>query len=970
LRSSYEPELTCLVESLRRSDRRDAHHVWRTLTVAERAAALWAIASERFGDDNAAQDEWRILLRHLAISTNNGFRPSTIRAWSLEQLCAHVARLGALRSVAVIEKVVLEHHHRERISMVQAPLLDRLGVAHRNGVAEGDELESISSRTHDEICSAALDCWRSSQTRDMALYLLALATFYPERWSSLHGILPTVGDELAGIVNSTKPGAEAQQGASRPRREQPADSAHAMFVSENSSHEAPEVDGPIVDARPTVRHDDEGAGDDDDSEDELSESAVVATGRRDVSSEEAVLSPLDEEIIRRIADGLQGILGAPDEATLDRIINELLQLNASRHQSFYHAGFHDAVRERSVRLALPAQNVHRWRWYFAGYIAGLARHGNHNAIVNVFVERDEVRALGDTGRGPSRYAAVHVAKSLVTAGRLAELVTFASPSSIAAIPALAELVLDVGTGLQREQRMADASPVFERLLSAESKQNVLASSFWATVKRRHAHCLRAEGKLEAARRLLEEALNDADEVEQAMVTVDLGLIDAGFGRLAELRLPTTFDAASEMATALDRGEERFRSAEALGVSTSSHAHYVLGMRSLLRRKYAEAEQLLALAVSQFDLERARYEPAQLLRRAHLHVAIARCANIDSDASRLDQAVRDIAEGLSDRRDVPDAFAEEVIAGLSLRDDVSADPLVERLLSGKRDALLDALRGDEKARRSAAVADALASRFRAAHRSQRQRMEDGVSLVRMLLLQGRYDDAAAQLDEIEELSIRSVEGKQFLSLLESDGDSLSSVWEPEEISGVRVRVLESMQRFDEAAELLKSSFWRSLARADEQGRLDACDCLDSLSGYRCVDAPELARLRARLAPAAPDVSLSSGPPRPMRVLVVGGNEVQERYDASIIEHYRSSAPWVSIGFMHTGWSSNWGEKVDEFSRRVESTDAVVLIYLMRTEFGRAVRKRMNGTPWRGCGGKGRESIQRAIDAAIVAAYGSP
>ena len=245
------------------------------------------------------------------------------------------------------------------------------------------------------------------------------------------------------------------------------------------------------------------------------------------------------------------------------------------------------------------------------------------------------------------------------------------------------------------------------------------------------------------------------------------------------------------------------------------------------------------------------------------------------------------------------------------------------------------------------------------------MADGVLLVEMLLLQGRDDECIPVLDHLEDMAVRSGEGEQFLRFLECAGDRLTSVWETVEIADARVRVLESLRRYDEAAQELKRAFARALARNDAQGRLDAADIVDTLAGYGCASDQEIAGMRARLERIDTVMHVPATRPKPVRILVVGGNEVQAQYDQAIREHYRTNAPWVTVDFMHTGWSSNWGEKVEEFKRRVAPADGVVLIYLMRTEFGRAIRKLMKETPWRGCGGKGRESIERAINQAIGA-----
>jgi tetratricopeptide (TPR) repeat protein len=946
VREDTHAALRVLADLLVHGTHLEPRHVWRVLTVEEREAALRKVVVDRSPDPDV-RAHWHKFLVKLTLDTSTGFRPSTIRSWTTEQLVSHVARLTTSAITALVEPVVLEHHSPELLELVQAPLLDRLRITHVSGVVEGDALEGLAAHSDDSICTAALDAWRAARTRDMALYLMALAVVIPRKWGVLRAILPTVGEELmladdAGVAPSLV-----------------VDDAEAAGVEADDAQDAAGVDD--LDDGDVGNEETDEAGD---------TSLTPPPSRvRAMQSETALLSPLDEELILRIAASLQDVVGSPSEERVDTIIDELIRLNATRHQTFYLRGFHDAVRRRADRTVLPAQNPSRWRWYMAGYVSGLARLQDQESIVALWERRPEARTLGDTGQGPSQYGVLHVVRALQARERFADAVAFCSPEAVARNRALAEIVLDIGTGLQRQQRLSDASPVFERLLLTEAITNRMAPNFWATVKRRHAHCLRSEGKLEAAQRLLEEALEEAEAGERAMITVDLGLIKAGFGRLADLRLPSSFESATATACLLDRGDDRFREAEALGVSTSSHAHYVLGMRELLRRRYPEAEQLLSLAVSQFDLERERYEPAQLLRRAHLHAAIARCANTESDASRLDQAMRDISAGIDDPQDVPDIFVEEVITGLLLREDVHADALVEHLLTAKRDPLLDGLCRDRRARHSAAVADALGKRLRRAHRTERQRMVDGIALVEMLLLQGRQDECNRVLDEIEEMAVLTAEGDLFLQFLERAGDQLTSVWESVQVADARVRVLESMGRYDEAAQELRRAFARARARDDAQGRLDAEDILDVLAGYGCASEQELTGMRSRLLRAAPVMRAPPTLHRPIHILVVGGNEVQAQYDEAIIAHYRSTAAWVTVEFMHTGWSSNWGEKVEEFKRRVVRADGVVLIYLMRTEFGRSIRKHMNNRPWRGCGGKGRDSIQRAIDQAVDAVHAS-
>ena len=970
-------ETARLLKALRKSGEVQKAALWTMLTPAERERALriHALADPEHRRDRAKE------LGSLLYREKRGFRPATVMGWSAEQLCAEVAKLPRLDAPGLIESVVLKHHD-DKLATLQAPFLDRLTIEHVGGIVEDGALDELHGREGDEVCQAALDVWREIRTRDMALYLLALPILYSHRWQSLRVILPTIADELELRYSSL---IEPALTLVRDGTASPASNADTLGVDREDSTAL--IDAADADDEWLDDVDEDAADVDEDAADVDEDAADVADDAADVADDAAeddkaadttapvpaarsnpntaALSPLDEQIILRIADSLQRVVGAPDEATLDAIIDELVRLNGSRHQSFYHLGFHDAVRGRPARGIITAQNATRWRWYLAGYVAGLARLSDWLGIAALYDQREEVRSLGDNGVGPSRYAAQHITRALIEEKRPTDAVAFVSPTLIERNPQVGIDLLGAGTALLREQRLEVAAPIFELLLRAARPGVGSQSSMWATVKRRYAHCLRAEDKLEAARGLLEEALDEGDTAEKAMVLVDLGLIDAGFGRLADLRLPENAESACETARRLERGLSQFNAAERLDVHTSSHARYVLGMKALLERDYPRAETYLAFAVSAFDLERDRYAPAGLLARAHLHLAVARCANLESDPQRLAGAVADIDAGLIDVADLPDYFAEELIAALSLRAGAEVGRLIEALIRRGRESLLDALRYESSARKSVAVADMLASRFRRVGREFPDRIEDGCALVEMLLLQGRHDEASGALDELERLTLQHTSTDRFLNLLAQEKE-LSAVWEPKEIVNARVRFLEGMGRYHEASEILIAHFHRAVARNDEHSALEADDILETLGGYTCCESLNLPSLRQRLERSGVVLApLPVAPTRPIKILVVGGNETQASYDADLRAYYRTNAPWLTVEFLHSGWSSNWGDKVDEFQRRLACQDGVVLIYLMRTEFGRAVRKRMGSIPWRACTGKGKNSIRRAIDAAAAA-----
>lgn len=59
--------------------------------------------------------------------------------------------------------------------------------------------------------------------------------------------------------------------------------------------------------------------------------------------------------------------------------------------------------------------------------------------------------------------------------------------------------------------------------------------------------------------------------------------------------------------------------------------------------------------------------------------------------------------------------------------------------------------------------------------------------------------------------------------------------------------------------------------------------------------------------------------------------------------------VQVKFIHSGWAGDQSDNVEEFRRLLPWADGVVLMHLMRTNFGRNIRRLCGSTPWRGVEG---------------------
>lgn len=103
---------------------------------------------------------------------------------------------------------------------------------------------------------------------------------------------------------------------------------------------------------------------------------------------------------------------------------------------------------------------------------------------------------------------------------------------------------------------------------------------------------------------------------------------------------------------------------------------------------------------------------------------------------------------------------------------------------------------------------------------------------------------------------------------------------------------------------------------------------------------------------------------MKILFVGGNEVQARYDASIREELGKRWPGLELTFEHTGWSANWGRDVDHLVRQANHCDAIVIMRMIRTILGRTLREKV-ARPWVACTGTGRGIMLQSIrEAALI------
>jgi tetratricopeptide (TPR) repeat protein len=672
---------------------------------------------------------------------------------------------------------------------------------------------------------------------------------------------------------------------------------------------------------------------------------------------------LDLRLTRIIVDAVADIVGAPSRDEVDDMLEELQKLSSSRHQTFFHCGFRDALFDRDPATELAAENAPRRRWYFSGYIAGVARSAKFGAIGQLFDNRPRVREIFDVADGASASAGWLIFRALCEQSRYPEAAALARREVVAISREFRQELLLTATDLIRQTRATDARVILDKLwLARPNEPDDDDSNFWLSVRRRRALCLRQLGESEEARLVLEELAKDPDLATRAVALTDLGLIRAGVRRLGELTLPKEKAERSTFVESLERGEEFFLKAIESPHFQPAHAQFALGVLAFLREVYSEAVKRIDSALSFFAQSPDVYRRDGTLPLAELYLGIALCQSME-DAGRLARASELIQSGLSGGSRVPHWLIRSTIDTLSLgRADLVDAPATALLASD--DSALDELVESAAGNSAIAITSALFARAALVTRPAPKRVVDYQRVLPALLRGGSIDRAADGLAYLEEQAVAGMHTKEILEFLQAP-DNYSPAWSHERAKEARARILESEGRFVEAADLLERLVYQFLSQ-DEEYALDRAELIvGHLEEYGADFSPlaELLALRVDGKRIATDISEEDLDALPrdldLRILVVGGNELQSRMDQGIIERVHEKFRKVEVEFLHTGWKGNWVRYAEEFDRRVGRVDGVVMLSLMRTNLGITVRQNCP-VPWRGCRGRGRGEISQAIE----------
>jgi len=852
-----------------------------------------------------------------------GFRPETLRSWSDDRLAREVVRRGL--EMSLDESSLLQIHYNETEPGIQEAFLEATGVPHEGSTILDDD-------TPPPYADAAT-------VMDAALALVR--QFGPDGIHYLECLQEYAADAWPGIASAVEAArAILEPGAPVAEEEAAVESGAESGVVDDPSGETGEP-APLCLVPP-------GAGE---------------------------LHVLDDVVTTSLINSAKGVDGAIPHEAARRLVAELVQVNGQRHQSWYAAGLYRALlSDDGIEPGHGELDVAR-HWFLAGQIVGLMRRNEVDAVVRLFDSDPLCQRLGDDGLGPSHEAAPFIFTALWQAERFADAMAFLTPRAIANSSGIALLVLDRATGLLALHDWENARPAFDLLSDGIERARTHGSDRFAgirlDVERRQAHCRRLAGDFQAAMTILQPLVDDEDTDPEigSMMLVDLALMDAGFRELAEVRLPADRNDAEAMARRLDGVEGRLEQAVHLDPDGAAHARYLLGFRALLREHGHAALNELEHAVSAFRARPQIYNRQGLLAQAELHEAIAICLDAGKGADRTRAAAERLTRSTTEELRIPDWLLEPVLTGVAMADVRAATRMAEKLLETRGPEVVTTLMPLAGELRPVAVA--VARRILEGARSPGWRVSTARQVIPALLRHEELDLADELLTFVLEQAMRGVGRDEVLALL-ADRDPLLVLREPEDLLLAEAEIRLAAGDTGGAVGLFHQLAQQALASRDPWDRAEASAVIERLE--EVGEADDISRsLRERLdrVEAHLEEPLVPHVPTPVRILVVGGNEVQARYEESIHELLRNESPHLTVEFTATGWNSNWGTIAEDVIRRLEHADGLVLHYFVRTMFGRRVRKAAGGKPWRSVGGHGRDGILRGIYAcaeAVVARRG--
>lgn len=689
---------------------------------------------------------------------------------------------------------------------------------------------------------------------------------------------------------------------------------------------------------------------------------------------------LDRVVIRAIVATEHAEFGALSREAVERLVETVLALNTSRFQSYFYVGYLEALRRRPCKIPDSAGNAARRAWYLSGYFTGARRAlavGEFLQSVATMTDADREALRDPVETGAMHRLAPIVVRAAIECGEVEvaeSWIRWSGPCDEPSLRQAAQFALRESSGdADLDARLA--TTIFHAFACRRGIEEIheicedeaqLLQSFVgitrdsgspgsaADVLEITAHSWgRHAPALELARFLTSERLcTAASLVPSDRVGLDhLALrIEAAIAA-GRIRDDVTLAVVGRLARACSDGiAERRSGADGAVMDLLRDAAEV---RGALRVRLGGSARHLSVRIEEFDraisvlssllvlvagiedsaessvatleawLEAGGALPPESLQVALEHAALLSCRNLPK---LFVQVAR--------------RYGRKVLERSALTD-VASNPESHPALLG--------LLGDEGVRLL-----------------PEQRWNLSRAIGRSAVREGRDPDVALRaLAHMQDLV--EAEPVRFAAAMieELGAPGWELVLDEDERDTIAISSADLVGDHASVAICLQRQLNRAMRDHRTAFAEDLVEMLDARGLGEFVDAETRRWLGAqRHASERSARAMSSG--LPVRVLFVGGNEVQARWDREIESWLQDRHPGVGVTWIRPGWSSNWNKPLSDVTKEIPRHGAVVLMKFVRTIFGEKVRKLASEhrKPWVACTGHGVASVKRAIESAIA------
>jgi hypothetical protein len=484
--------------------------------------------------------------------------------------------------------------------------------------------------------------------------------------------------------------------------------------------------------------------------------------------------------------------------------------------------------------------------------------------------------------------------------------------------------------------------------------------------RKRAQVLQLKGEFQEAETLL-KPLSESGLIDDAgNALCDRALMMGGFRSLTAVLPDKEEENCKANIAALKKGKKFLDESIRLYPASSTNAHFCLGLIALQSNAPAQttADHFKSALAGMLKKEEA-YTEGGLIQWTRFLLGLALLEN--AETADLQHARDYIERAIRTPVLFPLWLWSRAMQAAALFDDKTlGQQIAEHLLKKRGSAAYHAIWQSGLAVSVASLRQTYLTWMDDAALPSHEKWERLKVMLPAALKDGDVLQAEAILDVMEGMATYGGRYRvEFLGLLEDD-KNYSPAWELENAVYSRIKFHELAGNLADAAALLRSHFFVLREAGDVTSLREAGAVLERLEdlGAESADTEQLRELllRCEPLPVTNDCPLKAG--TPVCVLYIGGNETQAAYEPELRSELSSHYPGLKVEFYYPGWDSNWNVHLDKVRPKIFQSDAIVLSRMVRTQFGRHVRRTCSVTPWFPCTGKGKQSLKRSIEFAAL------